>query len=230
MKSLKCLVGMFALVLFFSVSTFAQQKEMTKEEWQNEMNSLTAQKADLTKERESLKADIEKLKAELNAKKDVDKAYDELYAMVGATKADVDNYRNQVNSLESKIQNRSASKADLTAELNALKASKLSALPEFYTKIYETLPGMLNNWVEEVKESNYTVVKGDCLWFIARRPEHYDNPFAWPKIYKANRDVIKNANLIYPKQSFKIPALTEDEKAVYSKAKSHYKPSKKSHK
>ena len=48
--------------------------------------------------------------------------------------------------------------------------------------------------------------------------------FAWPIIYKANRDQIKDPDLIYPKQVFKIPPLTEEEKAKYEKIRANYKP------
>jgi nucleoid-associated protein YgaU len=82
----------------------------------------------------------------------------------------------------------------------------------------------LDSWVEEPTVKNYEVVKGDCLWRIAQKPEHYGNGFAWPVIYSANRDQIKNPDLIYPKQTFKIPNLTEEEKSKYEKLKMNYKP------
>lgn len=49
----------------------------------------------------------------------------------------------------------------------------------------------------------YTVVSGDCLWKIAKK--FYGDGNRWPDIYNANRDKIKNPNLIYPKQVFVIP-------------------------
>jgi hypothetical protein len=45
-----------------------------------------------------------------------------------------------------------------------------------------------------------------------------------PNIYKANRDKIKDPNLIFPKQVFKIPNLTDEEKAKYDKIRKNYKP------
>lgn len=51
---------------------------------------------------------------------------------------------------------------------------------------------------------NYTVKKGDCLWNIAKR--FYGNGSKYIVIYNANRDKIKNPNLIYPGQVFWIPA------------------------
>lgn len=51
---------------------------------------------------------------------------------------------------------------------------------------------------------SYTVVKGDCLWNIAKR--FYGNGSSWQKIYNANKSVVGgNPNLIYPGQVLTIP-------------------------
>ena len=49
----------------------------------------------------------------------------------------------------------------------------------------------------------YTVVRGDCLWNIAKK--YYGNGSQYTRIYNANRDKIKNPSLIYPGQVFVIP-------------------------
>ena len=49
----------------------------------------------------------------------------------------------------------------------------------------------------------YTVVKGDSLSKIAKHL--YGDAQKWRKIYEANRDQIKNPDLIYPGQTFTIP-------------------------
>ncbi len=52
----------------------------------------------------------------------------------------------------------------------------------------------------------YTVVKGDCLWNIAKA--FYGNGALYTIIYNANKDVIGgNPNLIYPGQVLTIPAI-----------------------
>lgn len=52
----------------------------------------------------------------------------------------------------------------------------------------------------------YTVVKGDCLWNIAKR--FYGSGSKYTVIYDANRGVIGgNPNLIYPGQVLTIPAI-----------------------
>lgn len=53
------------------------------------------------------------------------------------------------------------------------------------------------------KTKTYTVKSGDCLWNIAKK--YYGNGAQYTKIYNANRDKIKNANLIYPGQVLTIP-------------------------
>lgn len=51
----------------------------------------------------------------------------------------------------------------------------------------------------------HIVRKGDSLWWIAKYKDQYNDPYLWPLIYKANKKMIKNPNLIYPGQKFKIP-------------------------
>ncbi len=212
------------LFLFLSVNLFAQEKEMTKEEWQNEINRLTEKKSALTSELNTLKNEVANLKKMKDGLKSYENCIDELYAMLGATKADVDNFRKQLNALTAKIDAQEAPKADRQAELDAMKKSKISALPEFFDKVHNQLQRKLDAWIEPPKEISYTVVRGDHLWGIAKKKQHYDNPFAWPIIYKANRDQIKNPDLIFPKQIFKIPNLTDEEKAKYDKIRRNYKP------
>ena len=54
------------------------------------------------------------------------------------------------------------------------------------------------------QETTYTVKKGDCLWNIAKK--FYGDGSKYTKIYEANKDKIKNPNLIYPGQVFVIPS------------------------
>ena len=45
---------------------------------------------------------------------------------------------------------------------------------------------------------------GDSLSRIAKR--EYGDANSWKRIYEANRDIIKDPDLIYPGQTLKIPA------------------------
>jgi nucleoid-associated protein YgaU len=53
------------------------------------------------------------------------------------------------------------------------------------------------------QERTYTVVAGDTLSKIAKH--EYGDASKWHRIYEANKDTIKNPDLIYPGQTFKIP-------------------------
>jgi uncharacterized protein YdcH (DUF465 family) len=221
MEIKKYLMSFFAVLFLLSVTVIAQE-EMTTDEWEAEMTRLKDKKESLTKEISALQNEVNNLKA--TKVQSYEDCMNELYSMVGATKADVDNYRKAVNELDGKVRRKEGPKVDRQKDLDALKMNKISALPEFFDKVHNQMQRSLDSWVEEVKETNYTVVRGDHLWGIARKSEHYGNGFAWPMIYKANRDKIKNPDLIFPKQVFSIPKLTEEEKAKYDKVRKNYKP------
>ncbi len=63
------------------------------------------------------------------------------------------------------------------------------------------LPGFLS--AQQTSPATHKVVRGDCLWNLA--DHYYGNPFDWRKIWNANKDKIKDPNLIYPGQVFDIP-------------------------
>jgi len=52
---------------------------------------------------------------------------------------------------------------------------------------------------------NYTVAPGDCLWLIASYLSVYTDAKRWPEIYEANKDKIKDPDLIFPNQVFVVP-------------------------
>ena len=53
-------------------------------------------------------------------------------------------------------------------------------------------------------DQTYTVVSGDTLSKIAKK--FYGNANAWNTIFQANKDQIKNPDMIHPGQVLKIPA------------------------
>lgn len=56
---------------------------------------------------------------------------------------------------------------------------------------------------QQAKVEYYTIESGDTLSGIAKR--FLGNASAYPKIFEANREVIKDPNLIYPGQKIRIP-------------------------
>ncbi len=51
----------------------------------------------------------------------------------------------------------------------------------------------------------YTIVKGDSLWKIAKK--YYGDGNKYPVLFEANREVIKDPDLIYPGQVIRVPSL-----------------------
>jgi len=68
-----------------------------------------------------------------------------------------------------------------------------------YIDVYEA------NAVSQTYTVVYRDVATDCLWRISNREEIFDNPYLWPKIWRANRRIIQNPDLIYPGQILAIP-------------------------
>jgi len=49
----------------------------------------------------------------------------------------------------------------------------------------------------------HVIEKGDTLWALAKR--YYGDGNAYPRIFEANREVIKDPDLIFPGQKIRIP-------------------------
>jgi len=240
MKLHKLLVFMlvFSLAVLTSKSVFAQDEEpteMTMEDWQRMMDENTARKDQLTIELNNLNTEIDGLKR-TNADRDaaLTKAENDLYAAVGSSKSGVADYRKSFESTEKMINSKSGNVADARKQFDALKASKVRCLPEFWDR-FNAMEKKLLDWekpVEPPKSNKYTVVKGDCLWKIAGKKEIYGNPRMWPVLWDANKTVtldpkapkntktkITNPNLIYPGQQLVVPTLTDKMKQDAMKVK-----------
>jgi nucleoid-associated protein YgaU len=59
--------------------------------------------------------------------------------------------------------------------------------------------------LQDVKPGTLVVVQGNSLWRIARNT--YGSGFRYTEIFEANRDQIKDADLIFPGQVFKMPGI-----------------------
>ena len=79
MKLAKFLVAIVSLSLLLSLSSFAQETEMTEEEWEAEMTRLTGKKQALMSEIETLNKDMENLNTVKAGLQDPEQCIDELY-------------------------------------------------------------------------------------------------------------------------------------------------------
>jgi len=91
---------------------------------------------------------------------------------------------------------------ELNPKLEALRG-EIAILDEEIAKLEEEIAEK-----EPEKEKEYYVVKkGDWLSKLAEYPAVYGkgNYAMWPKIYRANKELIKDPDLIYPNWKLKIP-------------------------
>lgn len=245
MKSYRMFLGLLAAsLIFYGANSAIAQEEMTKDQWEQQMKEYTAKRNELKAKLDKLEADIKALTAS-SAQKDADitKCEDELYALVGATRAQVEEYRGKVNALESKVNgltrlsnqdlwNQKAEVDGAQNELNELKKSKISLLTEFWDKLgaiqkaIDNLRSTLAS-IAATMEKWYTVgtwsKDRDCLWNIAKKKDIYDNAFMWPKIWQGNRDKIRDPDIIQPGWKLKIPSVAPLTKEEKTSANKYYK-------
>lgn len=228
---------MLAALLVFSIGIVMAQEEMTKEQWQQEIQKYTADRDKASGQVKQLQSDIDALAAQsTKADADYKKCMDELYALVGADAAKAAEYRGQIEAAENKANElmrlsdadlvaRSKEVEDLDATVKGLWGNKLSLIPEFWdrlTALNEKVKSLQSTLAAQVK--TYTVGTWsrdrDCLWNISKKKDIYDNPWLWPKIWQGNRDQIKNPDIIHQGQKLTIPKgneLTQEEKSAARK-------------
>lgn len=222
------------------------QEKMSKDEWQKEMQDYTKQRDDLKNQLTTLDKDISDLKNQLaTLDKQVEDTKDATWALVGATKETIQAFEQKLSNLESTVNNLAAmSDADLYNHRNEVDQAqndkdrmakqKIAAIPEYQTRlqaIQDKLDGLKHTIAQAAiapgHEKIYVVKTWakdrDCLWNIAKKPSIYDNPFMWTHIYQANRDQIKDPNLIYPHERLKIPPAGSMASTMHARTKHHPK-------
>jgi nucleoid-associated protein YgaU len=212
---LTLIVGMLSLAL--AAPVLAQEK-MSMEEYQRQLNDAQQREANAKAELAKVEAEIAQLNAEAaNLDQQIAQGWDEIYTMLGTDKAGVDAYRSQLSSLEREVDGlmalspeelfkRRAEIDQLQGRLNEMKTNKIFALTEMQdtTARIEGKITQLRARMPKGVYDEYTVVKGDYLWRISGKSDIYGDPYQWMRIYSYNRDLIKDPDLIYPQQIFKV--------------------------
>lgn len=229
MKLAKILMLGMAFVLF-ATGLQAQEEKMKKEDWTNSINALNQQQTVYQRQIDSLNKEIAGTKEE-GAKVDAENEalWKEMYTLCGTDKAGADEMKKMCSDLETriaeqaKLSDEALSKKEKLAELEALKnevnnlkKDKRYALPGIYEKVNDLssrcdqlISRGKNYTPPKPRHDSYSVVLGDYLWRISGKKDVYSDPFQWMKIYSANRDQIRNPDLIYPAQTFVIPRAQE---------------------
>jgi FtsZ-binding cell division protein ZapB len=185
-------------------------------EWNTKVNGLQTELDGLNNETTALNTQMTQV---MNDSK---KCQEEIYALLGATEADVNNFRERLGRIESRVREISRMPDDqlgpmipevkqLEAQLSGMRREKLAVLPEFYNKIIDIQREINGIYGRATAKPSGTYTVGtwskdrDCLWNIAGKEAIYNDPRMWPKIYVANKDQIRNPDIIFPGQQLQIP-------------------------
>ncbi len=208
----------FGLLLAALSSPAVAQEKMSMDEYRQQLAEWQKREADAKAAIPQVDAEIAALKAELaSLDQQMSKEWDDIYTMIGTDRAGVDAYRNDLKSLEAEVDGlmalspeelfkRRAEVDALQARLDETKKSKISVLSEMQDNIarIEGKLTQLRSRMPKAIYSEYNVERGDYLWRISGKQDIYGDPYQWMRIYSYNRDQIKDPDLIYPNQTFKI--------------------------
>jgi len=207
-----------------------EYKDLKRDEVKRYWTKLEQQLADFQERKANAIAQNEKCSARLaemkKEKQAVDSEYDRVYndiiAMLGVDKTDYSGIEGKIAYFNSEVGNwqnlsdkelwdKKKQVKELVSEYNEYRNSCKSKVPDFRTE-FSDLDNKINNLAKNLEaakpkyhEDSYTVVRGDWLSKIAGYSFIYDDYTKWPIIYRANRDQIKDPNLIYPDQVLSIP-------------------------
>ena len=216
----KLSVGGLALALLVLVkNTSAQEQQMTCEEYIALGHEIVNREAVANTEIEALNAQLEALKMQIAQ---LDRANAELNAQilaaVGQSEAEIAAFGRELDAIIAQLEGLMALAPEvlimqrgevmaIDSRVAELKQSNMAALPEMLDKL-STIDQLLTELKARIAQPvviDYKVVRGDNLWNISKKEQIYSDPYMWPRIYRKNKDQIKDPDLIYPKQVLAVP-------------------------
>jgi archaellum component FlaC len=222
LRSLLYLLVAALLVTGFAVTDVDAQDRMSRDEWQRQMAEFTQQRDQLRDRLNSIEDEIASLNEQLSGKQaEYQTCREEILALVGATEAEIRSLverigrlENQVGALErlsdQDLLARRGEVDEVRSAVNELKADRKSAHPDVYDRLM-ALDERVKNLQDRLEKmvAIYTVGTWsrdrDCLWNIARKGDIYGNAWLWPRIWQANRDQIRDPDIIHPGQRLQVP-------------------------
>jgi nucleoid-associated protein YgaU len=211
--------AIFALVIIlFAGIAMAQEEKMTMEEYNAQLAEWQKREADANAAIVTVEAEIEALKKEIaQTEQATADEWQAIYGSLGTTEAGVADFRSQLSGIESELDALASLSPEelfkqrkqidaLEAKLKELMKGNIGKLTEMQDKaaMLEGKIGQLRASMPKAIYDEYTVIKGDYLWKISGKKDVYADPYQWMRVYTYNKDQIKNPNLVYADQIFKI--------------------------
>jgi nucleoid-associated protein YgaU len=202
----------------------AQAPEMTMQDYEKRLKDCQTRQRIADSTRVAMEERIAQIKTDIGSTENqITTINQEVMKDVAGDSAALRDTLSKLNSMLQQLRNlrnlsadqivdaREAGELDkIEKQLADIKKLRMAALPEVSSRIraIESLITSLRA-VERpapaIRTDQYTVVRGDHLWRISRRADMYGNPFAWVRLYSANKDMIKDPNLIYPDWVLSVP-------------------------
>lgn len=217
----KLSVGGLALALLVLVNenTSAQEQQMTCEEYMALGHEIVNREAAANTEIEALSAQLEALKMQIAQ---LDRANAELNAQilaaVGHSESEVMAFGRELDAIIAQLEGLMALAPEvlimqrgevmaIDSRVAEFKQTNMAALPEMLDKLstIDQLLAELKARIAQPVVIDYKVVRGDNLWNISKKDQIYADPYMWPRIYRKNKEQIKDPDLIYPKQVLAVP-------------------------
>ena len=216
-----------AKVTYLSYEDYKKLSKNERNQYLSDLQTNLAdnqqRKADALAQQENLKKEIANLKAEISK---VDAEYNTVYNQIlvklnvtpdsrAEVQAKINWFNSKLDSFENLSDNELwKARKDFKAvvnELNSYKKTNKAKMPDF-RKDFSDLDNKianLNTGIQNAKpkyyEEEYTVQSGDYLSKISGYKFIYGDPSKWGIIYRANRDQIKDPNILSENQVIKIP-------------------------
>ena len=228
------------ILLFLTAAAANAQEKLSKEEWQKQISQYTSERDNLKSELAVLTRQVDSRRSTLaSLDKQVQSVRNETLALTGASEVVRKEFEARLLALEQRVAALlSLSDQDLFVhrfELDSAQATKdrlmkerIAAAERYFERLQniqsklDNLRATLANVKSTAEAEQHYVVRSwakyrDCLWNISKKKQVYDSPFLWPKIWQANRDQIKDPDLLRIGEHLKIPpqgSLTTAEKAA----------------
>lgn len=216
----------FAIIFTIGTSSlYAQQERMRIEDYNIELAKWMERERVAKAEIAKLESEIADLRAQLNGlDNQIAAMRQEIYRLLGYNQRQIDAFNRELGRLRQQIEgllrlsleelyNRLDEVETIGKRLEEMVADKRAELPEIAAQLREIqrLLERLKARAAQAKPKieTYTVIRGDYLWKIAGKPNIYADPYQWMRIYSFNREEIKNPDLIFPAQIFKIHKVVE---------------------
>ena len=210
--------AIFTLVIMLTAGLVIAQEEMTMDEYNAQLAEWQKREADAKAAIEAVNTEKAALNTEIASVEDqIAKEWQEIYALLGTDDAGVKEYASELEALQAELDGLAALPPEelfkrrkeideLEAKLNELKGNNIAYLSEMEDNVatIEGRIGQVRASMPKAIYDEYTVVKGDYLWKVAGKSDIYSDPYQWMRIYTYNKDQIKNPDLIYSDQIFKI--------------------------